>query len=93
MCRRAVAVGDRWDLKSQQIPTLLFMCRRSASVCRTNLVLGFGLGFWVMVLGYGFGSGLWSGLWFWVWVRVLGLVFKRGDKQRTLRVINSGLEP
>jgi len=75
MCRRAVALGDRWNFYSQQIPTLLFMCRRSASVCRTNLVLGSGLGLrfglwcWVIVLGLGYGAGLW----FWVWVMVLGL--------------------
>ena len=54
----AVAFGNRWDLNSQQIPTLLFMCRRSASVCRTNLVLGSGFG----VLGYGFELGLGLGM-------------------------------
>ena len=74
MCRRAVALGDRWDSNSQQIPTLLFMCRRSASVCRTKLVLGSGLKFWVMVLGYGFGSGLWL-----FWVMVLGLGYGFGS--------------
>jgi len=74
MCRLAVALGDRWDLNSQQISTLLFMCRRSAGVCRANLVLGSGLGFWVMVLCYGFGSELW----FWVMVLVLGYGFGSG---------------
>ena len=81
MCRLTEAFGERWELKSLRTPALLSVCRRTAAVCRTVLVLGMwvrilgsgaGLGFWgwVMVLGLGYGSGLR----FCVWVRALGLV-------------------
>ena len=80
MCRLTAAFGERWELQSLRTSALLSVCRRTAAVCRTVLVLGIwvrvlgsvsGLGFcfWFMVLGLSYGSGLR----FCVWVMVLGL--------------------
>ena len=33
--------GERWELNSLRTPALLSVCRRTAAVCRTVLVLGF----------------------------------------------------
>jgi len=88
MCRRAVALGDRWDFKGL-FPTNPYpafyvpkKCQRLPHQSGFELwvrVLGYGAGLWfwvwVMVLNYGFGSGLW----FWVWVMVLSYDFGSGN--------------